>query len=637
MSMDKVTLQDGQSADIISENIEKLKEIFPDAFSEGSVNFDALRQLMGDASVLDEGEEKYGLQWHGKKKARQIALTPSTGTLLPCPEESVDWDATRNLFIEGDNLEAMKLLRKSYAGGIKMIYIDPPYNTGGEFIYPDKFQENLDTYLRYTGQVDDEGIKLASNTEAGGRKHTNWLNMMFSRLKASKDLLAPDGIVFISIDINELANLTLLGKEVFGAENFVGMISRSTGTRMGTGSRGIARELDYIVAFSKSASTHLESLPMTDEELGIYNQEDDKGLYLTRSLRRTGGENRREDRPSMFYPVISPEGDEVYPMAPEGYESRWVCGKDTYAKLLNEGFIEWKKVTKDGVERWQVYQKHYVKNALKESSDLWSGEEGNKKATKELSALFDRVKIFDHPKPISLMRKVIQLGTRSDRNDIVLDFFAGSATTAQAVLEQNALDGGNRRFIMIQLPEKTDPKTEAHKSGFANIAQLGRERVRRASEKIHNQEASEKLDLGFKSFCLSHSNIRVWAPDPTDIEETLLSNKDHLVDGRSEEDVLYELLLKRGVELTVPIERRVIGSKTIHSIGYGVLFACLDTSIKADDVDDLAQAIIEWHKELDPETDTHVFFRDSAFADDITKTNMAAILEQNGISHVRSL
>ncbi len=261
--MHKVNLEGGQSVDIVAENIEHLKELFPEAYTEGGVNFETLRQLLGDAKVLDEGEEKYGLNWHGKKKARQIALTPSTGTLLPCPEESVDWDMTKNLFIEGDNLEVLKLLQKSYANKVKMIYIDPPYNTGKEFVYPDKFQDNLDTYLKYTGQVDDKGAKFSSNTETTGRKHTNWLSMMYPRLKVARNLLTEDGVIFLSIDDNEHANLKIVCDDIFGQENFMGEVCRATGQTTGQDSGGLGSSFDYVLVYSKNMDFDLSGLPLT--------------------------------------------------------------------------------------------------------------------------------------------------------------------------------------------------------------------------------------------------------------------------------------------------------------------------------------------------------------------------------------
>lgn len=632
--MKKVELEDGQSADIVSENISKLKELFPDAFTEGGVNFDTLRQLLGDASVLDEGEEKYGLNWHGKKKARQIALTPSTGTLLPCPNESVDWDTTQNLFIEGDNLEALKLLQKSYANKVKVIYIDPPYNTGKEFIYPDKFQENLDTYLRYTGQIDDEGAKFSSNTEVGGRKHANWLNMMYPRLKLARNLLASDGVIFLSIDDNEHSNLKLICDDVFGQENFMGEVCRATGQTTGQDSGGLGSSFDYILVYSKNVDFDLSGLPLSAKDLTRFDNEDERGKYAYDQMRKTGSNDRREDRPKLFYPVKDPDGGEVYPIAPAGYESCWRFERKTYDRLLKDNFILWKKTKRDGGEVWWPYVKYYLEGRTKRPSPLWNDLDGNKKAARDVRALFEGKKVFDFPKPVPLIERCIQIAPNASEDDIVLDFFAGSGSTAHAVLNLNKSDNGKRRFICIQLPEPIDEGTEASKMGYQNIAQISRDRIKRAGIAIGRQDG---FDAGFRAFKLSESNIRVWNPDRADLEESLLSHEEHLVEGRTEQDVLYELLLKRGVDLAVPIESREVSGKNIYSIGYGVLFACLDESIAKEQVEDIAQGIIAWYGELAPSSDTHVFFRDSAFREDVSKTNMVAILEQNGITHVRSL
>ena len=630
----QVELEDGQSADIISENIYRLKELFPDAFSENGVNFDALRQLLGDASVLDEGEEKYGLNWHGKKKARQIALTPSTGTLLPCPEESVDWDTTQNLFIEGDNLEVLKLLQKSYANRVKVIYIDPPYNTGKEFIYPDKFQENLDTYLRYTGQVNDDGIKFASNTEVGGRKHTNWLSMMYPRLKLARNLLASDGVIFLSIDDNEHSNLKLICDDVFGQENFMGEVCRATGQTTGQDSGGLGSSFDYILVYSKNVDFDLSGLPLSAKDLTRFDNEDERGKYAYDQMRKTGSNDRREDRPRLFYPVQNPDGGEVYPVAPAGYESCWRFERKTYDRLLKDNIILWKKTKRDGDEIWWPYVKYYLEGRTKRPSPLWNDLDGNKKAARDVRALFDGKKVFDFPKPVPMIERCIQIAPNASEDDIVLDFFAGSGSTAHAALSLNKSDNGKRRFICVQLPESVDDGIEASKMGYQNIAQISRDRIKRAGDSLGRDEGR---DVGFRTFKLSESNVRAWNPDRTDLEESLLSHEEHLVEGRSEQDVLYELLLKRGVDLAVPIEIREVAGKSIYSIGYGVLFACLDESITKDQVEDIAQGIVTWYGELAPSSDTHVFFRDSAFRDDVSKTNMAAILEQNGITHVRSL
>lgn len=642
--MQKITPEDGQSANIIEENIGQLKALFPDAFTDDGVNFDVLRQLLGDAKVLDEGEEKYGLNWHGKKQARQIALTPSTGTLIPCPDNSLDWENSKNIFIEGDNLESLKLLRKSYAGQVKLVYIDPPYNTGNEFIYPDKYDDNLQTYLMYTGQVSESGETYTSNKEYSGRRHTNWLNMMYPRLKLAKDLMHSEGVIFISIDENEVHNLREICDEIFGQECFLGAVSRATGTPTGGGNSALVGEIDYLLVYARRPQRPIYGVNFSDDDAKIYDRQDERGRYLIRTLRRTGGEDRREDRPSMYYAVTAPDGTEVFPIAPSGYESRWICGKDKFAQMEKDGLIEWGKSEQNGKVSWSVYQKFYLEGRTKQPSNFWTKLEGNKKASRDLKGLFDGEKVFTFPKPLGLLQHIIEISGLAPE-DIVLDFFAGSGTTGHAVWKYNAEHGTNLRFILIQLPEPLlEDESElgvaalfCKKMGIEpRISALTIERLRRSALEVSKSGAA-KLDLGFKTFQLSESNIRIWNPDRADLEQTLLSHQDHLIEGRTEMDVLYELLLKRGVELTAPVDTKTVAGKAVYCIGFGVLFACLSTSINASEVDEVAQGILAWHKELQPETDSHVFFRDSAFADDIAKTNMAAILEQNGISHVRSL
>ena len=546
----------------------------------------------------------------------------------------MDWDTTQNLFIEGDNLEVLKLLQKSYANRVKVIYIDPPYNTGKEFIYPDKFQENLDTYLRYTGQVNDDGIKFASNTEVGGRKHTNWLSMMYPRLKLARNLLASDGVIFLSIDDNEHSNLKLICDDVFGQENFMGEVCRATGQTTGQDSGGLGSSFDYILVYSKNVDFDLSGLPLSAKDLTRFDNEDERGKYAYDQMRKTGSNDRREDRPRLFYPVQNPDGGEVYPVAPAGYESCWRFERKTYDRLLKDNIILWKKTKRDGDEIWWPYVKYYLEGRTKRPSPLWNDLDGNKKAARDVRALFDGKKVFDFPKPVPMIERCIQIAPNASEDDIVLDFFAGSGSTAHAALSLNKSDNGKRRFICVQLPESVDDGTEASKMGYQNIAQISRDRIKRAGDSLGRDEGR---DVGFRTFKLSESNVRAWNPDRTDLEESLLSHEEHLVEGRSEQDVLYELLLKRGVDLAVPIEIREVAGKSIYSIGYGVLFACLDESITKDQVEDIAQGIVTWYGELAPSSDTHVFFRDSAFRDDVSKTNMAAILEQNGITHVRSL
>lgn len=644
--MKKVQPEEGESADIVSENIERLKELFPDAFSEGGINFDVLRQLLGDAKVLDEGAEKYGLNWHGKKKARQIALTPSTGTLLPCLEESVEWDTTKNLFIEGDNLEVLKLLQKSYANKIKMIYIDPPYNTGKEFIYPDKFQENLDTYLKYTGQVDDEGIKFSSNTERHGRYHSNWLSMMYPRLKLAKSLLSRDGVIFVSIDDHEAANLQTICDEIFGLENFLGKISVVSNLKGRSDDKYFATAHNYLLAYHRGEfSTY--GVPLPEEYLEDYSEVDENGRrYRVQGLRKRGSGARREDRPNMFYPFYVCEDDgsvslersevhseEVLPQLSDGSDGRWRWGKDTAAERLDE--LVGRPVGKE--KRWDVFQIDYAESEDGEKrikpKSIWMGSEfSNEAGTLEVKNLLGKG-IFDTPKPVGLVKYLLEQTVRNE--DIVLDFFAGSATTAHAVLEFNEETDNRVKYICVQLPEKCDEKSEAFKLGYKTISEIALKRIIACSAEVASNK--ESFDRGVKVFQLSNSCISTWKPDRPDLEDSLLSHQEHLIEGRTEQDVLYELLLKRGVDLAVPIENREVAGKVIYSIGYGVLFACLSESINKDQVEEVGQGIVDWHRELTPSSDTHVFFRDSAFSDDVSKTNMAAILEQNGINHVRSL
>ena len=624
--MDEVTLQDGESANILNENIKQLKSLFPEVFGERGVNFETLRQLFGDVGVIDEGEEKYGLNWHGKKKSRQIALTPSTGTLLPCPEKSVDWDTTKNLFIEGDNLEVLKLLQKSYAGKVKMIYIDPPYNTGKEFIYPDRFQENLSTYLKYTGQVDDEGVKFSSNTETSGRIHTNWLNMMYPRLKLARGLLKKDGMIFISIDDNEQANLKQMCDEIFGEENFVANIAWEKRYTRSNNAKRFYSLKDSILAYRKSEDLEYIKEERTEKSDSNYSNPDNdpRGPWATSSYVNPA---TKAERKNLVYEIENPFNNQMVSHPTHA----WKHSRDSNQQHAAENRLWWGKDGSAQYPRLKIYLSEQTEGLV--PIDLWDYQSSGTtdEAGLEIKSLFNGRAVFDTPKPTKLINRMLGMATTPKSEDLVLDFFAGSSSTAHAVLIKNQEDSGNRRFISVQLPEKIDDVD------FKNIAEISMERIRRASQKIRAEHPEYSGDLGFKAFNLASSNIKAWNPDRADLEETLLSHQEHLIEGRTEKDVLYELLLKRGIDLAVPIESRKVSGKNIYSIGYGVLFACLDDSISKVDVENVAQGILKWHEELSPSSDTHVFFRDGAFSDDVSKTNMAAILEQNGINHVRSL
>jgi len=626
--MDALKREDGESLSIVDENIQALKAILPDAFTEDGIDFDVLRQLLGDE--VADGDEKFGLSWHGKKKARQIALTPSTGTLRPCPEDSVDWDTTQNLFIEGDNLEVLKLLQKSYAGKVKMIYIDPPYNTGNEFIYPDKYQDNLDTYLKYTGQSDDEGMKLSSNTESTGRFHASWLNMMYPRIKLARNLLQQGGLIFISIDDNEADNLKALCDQIFGEECFIERVVWKNKYGSGALTKGFANVHEYTLVYSKGEISNLAA-PLNDEQRESYKRRDEKyevrGGFVTQPL----ATNSKDDRPNLVFPITH-EGQEIWP------EKQWIWSRERVeAAQQNNELVINEKNGKFSVRMKQYLRDENGRERLGKPTSIMLGP-FNQAGTKEIKELFGSP-VFDFPKPSDLIKHYFSfvIGEEDDASGIYLDFFAGSASSAHALMKLNAETDGQRRFIMVQLPEPCDEKSTAYKEGYETITAIGRDRIRRAAKHIQEQHPEYKGDLGFKAFKLDSSNIRAWNPDASDLEQTLLDHAEHLVEGRSEQDILYELLLKRGVDLTVPIEEREIAGKAVYSIGYGVLFACLDETIDKSEIEALGQGITDWHKELEPAADTQVVFRDGAFADDIAKTNMTAILEQNGIAHVRSL
>lgn len=660
-TMKQVTPEEGQSANIIADNVDRLKELFPEAFTEGGVNFETLRQLLGDAGVLDEGEEKYGLNWHGKKKARQIALTPSTGTLLPCPEESVDWDTTKNLFIEGDNLEVLKLLQKSYANKVKMIYIDPPYNTDKDFIYPDRFTEGLDTYLKYTGQKTDSGEWSVSESgrEKTGRKHTNWLNMMYARLKVAKNLLCPTGVIAISIGPEEINSLLNLCAEIFGEENKISVLTWEKGRK--NDSTYFSESVEYMVLYARNIAAVAELGAWRERKRGIDDalnkydelkadgishdeiQEKMKEWYSSleddNPTKELAHFYRSDDRGLYFGGDISsastsiPDYDVIHPITqkPCRKPSRgWGCNPDEMLRRIEEGRVHF------GIDETTIPLK---KNYLFEVDSIVKTPviyKDGRAATRFQKQIFGDV-VFENPKDHEVLADIISYCCR--HGGIVLDFFAGSGTTAHAAW-LNSISGKDFRFILIQLPECLDEEKKQHKKaidlGFKTISQVSIERLKRTANVLRNGH-SILFDGGFKVFKLQESNIKIWNPELSDIEQSLLSHEEHLIKGRSEYDVLYELLIKRGVDLAAPIENRKAAAKNIYSIGYGALFACLDESISREQVEDIAQAIIDWHKELAPASETHVFFRDSAFRDDISKTNMAAILEQNGISHVRSL
>jgi len=624
---------DGASLDIVGQNIEKLRELFPDIFTEKKIDFDVLREIIGD--YIDDRQERYSFTWNGKSLARRIAQTPSSGTLRPCPEESVNWDTTQNLFIEGDNLEVLKLLQKSYHKRIKMIYLDPPYNTGKEFIYPDKFQDNLNTYLRYTGQVDVEGLKLSVNSETSGRYHTNWLNMMLPRLKLARNLLCDDGVILVSIGDAELSNLIALMNEVYGEENRVAIFSwksRAKPTNAGNAKYRPQKVAEYIAVYGRQPGDEM-NFNVFPAKTRVYPHEDVEGRYRTTTILTSNrGTFRRE---TMRFEAGGYTPDE---------DNRWKAGKT----IIDDLFVRNRIIfNENGIPIEKKYE-HEEQDPL---YPIYCFMDPNLTGTAEtgksdLNEVVGNRHGLDTVKPVQLLKYLS--ATFSYQGDIVLDFFAGSCTTAQATIELNCEERGERRFVMVQLPETIDKDSEAYGAGFRTIADIGKTRIRKVIEKIQAgqmdkvrsskeklpdmKEDTSELDLGFKVFKLDSSNIKPWDADFNNLEDSLFNAVENIKPDRSEADVLYELLLKYGLDLAVPIEERDLYGKTVYIIGAGALVVCLAKKISLDVVEGIATL----KDELKPEV-MRVVFKDSGFKDDVVKTNAVQILRQAGIDDVKSL
>ncbi len=630
--MDKILAGDPEtrSADILAKNLDQLKALFPDAFSEGKVNFEVLRQLLGD--TVDDRVEKYGLTWHGKRRARQLALTPSAGTLRPCPEDSVDWDTTQNLMIEGDNLEVLNLLQKSYAGKVKLIYIDPPYNTGKDFVYPDDFRDTVSNYLALTNQLDARR-KVSSNTETSGRYHTDWMNMIYPRLKLARNLLTSDGILAVSIDDIEISSLRKILDEIFGEENFLCQLIWKSRVSEDTRARnGVSNDHEYIICYSRFEGSSFRG---ADKDVSKFANPDSDPRGPWRSADLTGLATK-DARPNLHYDLIDPSTSINYGCPLKG----WRFEISTMEQKIFEGRIIFPTDGKGRPRHKLVLEE--MSSPYKNLSSLlleFSTAEG----TRELNALMGDA-VFQFPKPVALIKLLIEQVTGN--HDIVLDFFAGSGSTGHSVWTTNRSEKADRRFILVQLPEPLESTDRNQKTaadfcdGFGkpgNIAELTKERLRRAATKIRDDYPDNAGDLGFRVFKLDTSNIRAWDPRPDDLEGALLSGLDHIVPGRTEQDILCELLLKLGLDLCVPIETKTIADKFVHSVGAGTLIVCLNDAIFRDDVEPLALGIAGWHDALSPAGESTDVFLDSAFADDVAKANLAETLKQHGLGNVRSL
>ena len=610
-----------KSDELVSGNVERLKQLFPEAWKEGKLDFNVLRQLLGGS--IDESDEKYGLNWHGKRRARQVALTPSAGTLRPCPEESVDWEKTKNLMIEGDNLEVLKLLQKSYAGKVKLIYIDPPYNTGKDFVYPDNFKDSIQNYLELTGQAGEGGKKLTSNAESSGRYHTDWLNMMYPRLKLARNLLREDGVLFISIDDSEVSNLRGVCDEVFGEENRIAIICHKARASV-SNDKIISSNHNFIIVYARSESVIFQGRSQfgLPPEIDGFEKKDKKGYFKYVPVDGPGG---------------AAKGNPYYTFL--GVTGYWRFSEERMKKMQDEGLIE-----KVGNGLQQKYYLEDAKKSRKTDTTWWDEKLYTSTASARLKELMGG-DAFDNPKPVELIQKMLELWGRED-GDILLDFFGGSGTSGHAVFAHAAKGGKASRFILVQLPEILDSESKDQKEAASycdkikksrTIAELTKERLRLASEKIRSESPLLNGDLGFRVFKLDSTNIREWDPDKGKIAESLEAHVEHIKVDRSEQDILFELLLKLGLDLCVPIETKKIQGKEVHSIGLGALIACLAPEIKSDQVEQLAHGIVAWHKGQNTAGDSMIVFRDSAFEDDVAKTNLTSILSQNGLHNVRSL
>ena len=602
--MEKMT---GKSMDLIAENIKQMKALFPEAVTEGKIDFEVLKALLGEE--VEKRQTYYKFTWNGKEEARAYARVPSMGTLRPCVEESSGKDGTPgkfdsgNLYIEDDNLEVLKLLQGPYHKRVKMIYIDPPYNTGHDFVYPDNFRDSIGNYKSLMGQTDEEGVATRANPETSGRYHTDWLNMMYPRLILARNLLTDDGVIFISIDDSEQDNLKKLCNEVLGEENFIAQISwRRTDNQPNIGN--FARVKEYIVIYSKSTNYKLGRLPLTEKAKAEYRYFDEKGAFRRAIL-------LDKTRGRKFYPKVTKLGNTL--------NGPWMVSEEEFDRIDAANEIYWTE-NGDG----QPYGKIYLNESNGQiPNDFWGIEFGtNQRGSLEVESLFEK-RCFDFPKPVLLLYNFAQLGTEKD--SIILDFFSGSATTAHAVMQLNAEDGGNRKFIMVQLPEACEEGTEAFKSGYKNICEIGKERIRRAAKKIRNENPLFAGDMGFKVFKLDTSNIRPWNPDPDKIELSMYNSVENILKGRSQEDLLYEVLLKCNLPLTLSIEEKKFGENTVYIVGSGMLAICLDKTIPQT----IAEEIVKLRDEYAPIVPMQVVFRDNGFTD-VAKTNVLQILQQAG-------
>ena len=569
-----------------------LAHSFPECLSEGRIDFETLRRALGD--WVEAGNERFGLVWPGKAQCMRIIQQPSDATLKPDRSESVDFESTNNVFIEGDNLEVLKLLQKSYFGKIKMIYIDPPYNTGQEFIYPDKYAESLETYLAYTGQIDSEGHRFSTNTDTVGRYHSNWLNMMYPRLYLARNLLRDDGAIFISIDDHELSHLRELCDQIFGEENFNANVAWQKRYTRSNNTVDFTTVVEHLLVYAKSEAFEVNLLSRTEEADARYSNPDNdpRGEWKGASFLNPASP---QDRPNLCYPLKNPNtGETVHPTT-----NAWRRSKEAFEELLADNRLYWGPDGKASVPS--------IKMFLSEARGLtptnfWAHDYAGHtdEGTRDLESLIPG-KVFNNPKPVQIVRRMLEHACTGP-GDIVLDFFAGSCVTAQATIELNLEDGGSRKFLLVQLPEPVEEDSNATKVGFSTIAEIGRERIRRVIGKARksfegqldlNQRGA--ADLGFKAFRLDRSNFRIWygLDDPENADELARQLELHVDHRKSEstpDDIVHEILLKAGFPLFTKVETIKLAGSDVFSIEDGVLLICLERDITSELIDTLAAA-----------------------------------------------
>ena len=618
--MDKLRMQ---SSNGVEDNITKIAQLFPDCVTETVdkrsgqpkhlIDFEKLKQNLSD-SVMSERAERYQFTWPDKSKAILLANSPINATLRPCREDSVDFDNTQNLYIEGDNLDVLKCLKETYLHKVKMIYIDPPYNTGNDFVYEDDFAQSSEEYLANSGQFDKQGNRMFTNAESNGRFHTDWLNMIYPRLKVARDLLTDDGVIFISIDDNEEKNLRNICDEIFGAENRIETIVWKNKYGAGAYTVGFISVHEYVLCYSKKKISNITS-ELDEEGQAVYSKKDEKyairGGYMTQPLMT----NSLGNRPNLMYP-IEYKGVSIYP------RKQWVWSQERLQNAINNNEVEF-NLQKDGT--YSVRSKAYLRD---ENGKMRRGKPlslmtgpFNQEGTKEIRSLFEGKSIFDFTKPTQLIKKFLslQINDSDDTDFIVLDYFSGSATTAHAVMQLNSEDGGNRKFIMVQLPEKTDEKSEAFKAGYKNICEIGKERIRRAGKKIKEESplTTQDLDTGFRVLKLDSTNMQDIYYSPKDISQAdLFSQVDNVKPDRTGEDLLFQVMLELGATLDSKIETATVAGKTIYNVAEGYLVACFDPDV----TDDVVKAIAQ----IQP---AYAVLRDTSMKDDSTATNFEQIFK----------